>query len=128
MTWAVLDPALPKWDDVRHSLRAAKWVVGREMQAYARPDRTKRSLAYNATTCKREPRPNPAKGQSQEEKPTRGSTVKLKRGPGAATDELKAKKGNAPNAIKSTPAEEAKDVDMTSEKEKVDDLDVKAPQ
>ena len=71
MTWARLDPELPSWDDVRFALQGVKWDVGHERQAaYARPDGTERTLAYNSDTCKWEPKPNPDKGQAQKEKQT----------------------------------------------------------
>ena len=43
---AELDPELPKWEEIRNRLKANKWDVGSDMQAYARPTGNERSMIF----------------------------------------------------------------------------------
>ena len=80
------------------------------MQAYARPDVSERTLAYSPDTCKWEPRPNPCTGPE------------LRREAEKVCCEVEARRELLTNqrqralvqstAVKSTSADEAKDVDI----------------
>ena len=123
MSWAILDPSLPIWEDVKHELQVARWDVENQMQANARPYGTERSLAFCPQSGRWGPRPaKPEKVQPQDDKPRKGTSVKLKRRPGAAPDEPKAKKGSPAakkefaNPERAAPVVE-QDVEMKTSKE-----------
>ena len=86
---ASLEPGLPKWEAIRKRLKNQDWDAGKPMQAYARPTGKEKSMVYNEESQRWEDAPVPEKGAPDEEK--KETTVHLKRGPGTAVDEPKAK-------------------------------------
>ena len=64
--WTGLDPELPKWSEVSGWFENREWDLGRDMQAYARPDGAERSMVYDAeaktwNARPKEPQPVPKK-------------------------------------------------------------------
>ena len=66
LRWTGLDPELPKWSEVSGWFENGDWDLGKDMQAYARPDGAERSMIYDAESKTwnarpREPQPVPKK-------------------------------------------------------------------
>ena len=81
MKWTDLNPQLPEWSQVAKHFMENDWDLGKEMQAFARPIGTERTMVYKADTRMwvhrlREPQPEPkkkskakAKGQTKQTRP-----------------------------------------------------------
>ena len=66
MKWTDLNPQLPEWSQVARYFTENDWDLGKEMQAFARPTGTERTMVYKADTRMwvprpREPQPAPKK-------------------------------------------------------------------
>ena len=66
MKWTDLNPQLPEWSQVARYFTENNWDLGKEMQAFARPTGTERTMVYKADTRMwvprpREPQPAPKK-------------------------------------------------------------------
>ena len=85
--------------------------MGQARQAYARPTGKERSMVYNEESQKWEVAPIPEKGAPSEEK--NWSSVHLKRGPGTAVSEPKAKTGSV-----SATQDPAKGVELKPQRQK----------
>ena len=48
LRWTGLEPELPKWSEVSGWFENWDWDLGKDMQAYARPDGAERSMVYDA--------------------------------------------------------------------------------
>ena len=74
LRWTGLDPALPEWSEVAGWFENRNWDLGKDMQAFARPDGAERTMAYNADARgwvprPREPQPVPKKKVKPAAKP-----------------------------------------------------------
>ena len=66
LVWTGLNPALPEWSQVAGWFENRNWDLGKDMQAFARPDGAERTMAYSADARvwvprHREPQPVPKK-------------------------------------------------------------------
>ena len=109
ISYATLEPELPTWTETRKRLSANDWDVGKPMQAYTRPTGKEKSMVCNEESQKWEEAPVPEKGAPEEEKRT---SVHLKRGPGMAVDEPKAKKGSVSTTQDPAKMKSASEVEM----------------
>ena len=57
LVWTDLDPQLPEWSQVAQWFIDQKWDLGVDMQAFARPEGTERTMTYKADTRMWVPRP-----------------------------------------------------------------------
>ena len=99
LVWTGLDPQLPEWSQVAKWFEDQKWDLGVDMQAFARPDGTERTMAYKADSRvwvprSREPQPAPKKKVEAASKPAkpekdkeREPSVKRRRRRSAVKDE-----------------------------------------
>ena len=76
LAWTDLDPQLPEWSQVAKWFNDRNWDLGVDMQAFARPDGTERTMAYKADTRMwvprpREPQPAPKKAAKAKAKPVK---------------------------------------------------------
>ena len=87
LRWTGLEPELPKWSEVSGWFENRDWDLGRDMQAYARPDGAERSMVYDAESKTwnarpSEPQPVPkkkAKGKPPPKKKDEKEEAKPKR-------------------------------------------------
>ena len=74
LAWTGLNPALPEWSMVAGWFENRNWDLGKDMQAFARPDGAERTMVYSADARgwvprQREPQPVPKKTAKSAAKP-----------------------------------------------------------
>ena len=76
LKWTDLNPQLPEWSQVAKWFDDHKWDLGVDMQAFARPDGTERTMAYKADTRMWVPRPREAQPAPKKKAKAKAKSVK----------------------------------------------------